>query len=239
MQTRNSALPPWIEDLRKDKPYQLEDRVEQLFHEKSQSWLRRWNRLFDQTIAALRFKVGGKELAIRATLTVAGPRRRKAQSGPIRTRMAHLSLVTNTSPRTRNLRPLARLQDVAIHATQQPRRTEVVDALVASVRAAYPKLSHRYYRLKRTGSKEEAAALDRNAPCVCPHRQHRLAGGAQHVLSPIAASRQEGRHRRALFSDRWIDDGRCGPARRPAHSASDHAVGASHVLMTTRASRAM
>src|SRR6266566_732655 len=24
---------PWIEDLRKDKPYQLEDRVEQLFHE--------------------------------------------------------------------------------------------------------------------------------------------------------------------------------------------------------------
>src|SRR5262249_30040135 len=28
---------PWIEDLRKDKPYQLEDRVEQLFHEKAQS----------------------------------------------------------------------------------------------------------------------------------------------------------------------------------------------------------
>ena len=26
---------PWIEDIRKDKPYQLEDRVEQLFHEKS------------------------------------------------------------------------------------------------------------------------------------------------------------------------------------------------------------
>ena len=26
---------PWIEDVRKEKPYQLEDRVEQLFHEKS------------------------------------------------------------------------------------------------------------------------------------------------------------------------------------------------------------
>ena len=26
---------PWIEDLRRDKPYQLEDRIEQLFHEKS------------------------------------------------------------------------------------------------------------------------------------------------------------------------------------------------------------
>ena len=41
---------PWIEDLRKDKPYQLEDRVEQLFHEKSQSGYAAWNRLFDQTI---------------------------------------------------------------------------------------------------------------------------------------------------------------------------------------------
>ena len=46
---------PWIEDLRKDKPYQLEDRIEQLFHEKSQSGYAAWNRLFDQTISALRF----------------------------------------------------------------------------------------------------------------------------------------------------------------------------------------
>src|SRR6476469_7364713 len=55
---------PWIEDLRKDKPYQLEDRVEQLFHEKSVSGYSAWNRLFDQTISGLRFKVGAKELAI-------------------------------------------------------------------------------------------------------------------------------------------------------------------------------
>src|SRR5215470_15489115 len=59
---------PWIEDLRKDKPYQLEDRVEQLFHEKSQSGYAAWNRLFDQTISSLRFKVGAKELAIEPTL---------------------------------------------------------------------------------------------------------------------------------------------------------------------------
>src|SRR6201989_1167076 len=55
---------PWIEDLRKDKPYQLEDRVEQLFHEKAQSGYAAWNRLFDQKISALRFKLGAKELAI-------------------------------------------------------------------------------------------------------------------------------------------------------------------------------
>jgi oligoendopeptidase F len=61
---------PWLEDLRKDKPYQLEDRVEQLFHEKSQSGYAAWNRLFDQTISGLRFKVAGKELAIEPTLSL-------------------------------------------------------------------------------------------------------------------------------------------------------------------------
>ncbi|HEX7881158.1 MAG TPA: oligoendopeptidase F, partial [Afipia sp.] len=72
---------PWIEDLRKDKPYQLEDRVEQLFHEKSVSGYAAWNRQFDQTISALRFKVGGKELAIEPTLTLLqdrAPPKRKA-----------------------------------------------------------------------------------------------------------------------------------------------------------------
>ena len=27
--------PPWLDDVRKEKPYQLDDRIEQLFHEKS------------------------------------------------------------------------------------------------------------------------------------------------------------------------------------------------------------
>ena len=61
---------PWIEDVRKDKPYQLEDRVEQLFHEKSVTGYSAWNRLFDETIASLRFKVGSQSLAIEPTLNL-------------------------------------------------------------------------------------------------------------------------------------------------------------------------
>ena len=73
---------PWIEDLRKDKPYQLEDRVEQLFHEKSQSGYAAWNRLFDQTISGLRFKVGGQGTGDRADAEpAAGSRAGKAQGG--------------------------------------------------------------------------------------------------------------------------------------------------------------
>ncbi|MGZ3281112.1 MAG: M3 family oligoendopeptidase, partial [Xanthobacteraceae bacterium] len=61
---------PWLEDVRKDKPYQLEDRIEKLFHEKSVTAYSAWNRLFDETIASLRFKVGSKSLAIEPTLNL-------------------------------------------------------------------------------------------------------------------------------------------------------------------------
>src|SRR3954471_2302273 len=94
---------PWIEDLRKDKPYQLEDRVEQLFHEKSQSGYSAWNRLFDQTISGLRFKVGGKELAIEPTLNLlqdrAPEKRQAAGQALAKTFKANertFALVTNT-----------------------------------------------------------------------------------------------------------------------------------------------
>ncbi|TJW51910.1 MAG: oligoendopeptidase F, partial [Mesorhizobium sp.] len=59
---------PWVLDLRKDKPYQLEDRVEQLFHEKSITGRGAWNRLFDETMTDLRFDLGGEELALEPAL---------------------------------------------------------------------------------------------------------------------------------------------------------------------------
>ena len=74
---------PWIEDLRKEKPYQLEDRVEELFHEKSVTGAGAWNRLFDETMGALRFTVEGKSLAIEQTLSLmqdASERKRRAAS---------------------------------------------------------------------------------------------------------------------------------------------------------------
>jgi oligoendopeptidase F len=61
---------PWIEDIRKEKPHQLEDRIEQLFHEKSVTGQGAWNRLFDDTIAGLRFKIGAKTLPIEPTLNL-------------------------------------------------------------------------------------------------------------------------------------------------------------------------
>ncbi|WP_424629345.1 M3 family oligoendopeptidase [Bradyrhizobium sp. SYSU BS000235] len=165
---------PWIEDLRKDKPYQLEDRVEQLFHEKSVSGYAAWNRQFDQTIAGLRFKVGGKELAIEPTLTLMqdrDPAKRKAAAEALaKTFKANertFALITNTLAKDKEISDRWRgFQDIADsrHLANRVER-EVVDALVASVRAAYPRLSHRYYAMKaRWFKKKKLAYWDRNAP---------------------------------------------------------------------------
>src|SRR5690606_34446707 len=68
---------PWFAELRKAKPYQLEDRIEELFHEKSVTGASAWNRLFDETMAALKFKVGGKELGLEGTLNLLSDRDEK------------------------------------------------------------------------------------------------------------------------------------------------------------------
>src|SRR5438105_6971721 len=61
---------PWIENLRKEKPYQLEHRLEELFLEKSQTGYAAWNRLFDETMADLRFTVEGEALSLEPALTL-------------------------------------------------------------------------------------------------------------------------------------------------------------------------
>lgn len=165
---------PWIEDLRKGKPYQLEDRVEQLFHEKSVTGSSAWNRLFDETMASLTYDVDGELLTIEPTLNLLvdpdAEKRRKAAEALTKTFSENLStftLITNTlakdkeiSDRWRNFSDIADSR----HLSNRVER-EVVDALVAAVRDAYPRLSHRYYKLKAKWlGMEQLNTWDRNAP---------------------------------------------------------------------------
>ena len=165
---------PWVEDVRKEKPYQLEDRVEQLFHEKSVTAYSAWNRLYDETIAGLRFKIGGKELAIEPALNllqdVDGKKRKAAAEALAKTfkeNLRQFALVTNTLAKDKEISDRWRgFQDIADarHLSNRVER-EVVEALVSSVREAYPQLSHRYYKLKaRWFGKKSLPHWDRNAP---------------------------------------------------------------------------
>jgi oligoendopeptidase F len=208
---------PWIEDLRKDRPYQLEDRVEQLFHEKSVSGYSAWNRLFDQTISGLRFRVAGRELAIEPTLNLlqdrAGEKRKAAAQALAKTFKANertFALITNTLAKDKEISDRWRgFEDVADsrHLANRVER-EVVDALAGSVRAAWPRLSHRYYALKAGWfNKKKLAHWDRNAPLpfaatgtIAWPEARKMVLGAYGAFSPEMAAIAE-----RFFTDRWID----------------------------------
>jgi len=165
---------PWIEDIRREKPYQLEDRIEQLFHEKSVTGYSAWTRLFDETIAGLRFKVGPKVLAIEPTLNLLqdprGATRKAAAQALAKTFGEHLrsfALITNVLAKDKEIsdrwRGFADVAD-ARHLSNRV-EPEVVQALVQAVRVAYPRLSHRYYALKASWfGKKRLSHWDRNAP---------------------------------------------------------------------------
>jgi oligoendopeptidase F len=208
---------PWLEDIRKDKPYQLADDIEQLFHEKSTTAYSAWNRLFDETIAALRFTVGGEELTLEPVLNLMQDTReevRKSASDAIATtlkaNLRSFALITNTLAKDKEISDRWRgFQDVADarHLSNRIER-EVVDALVAAVQAAYPRLSHRYYRLKaKWFGKEALAHWDRNAPLPnVPMKTYGWTEARDTVLSAYGgfSPRMAGIAKR-FFDDRWID----------------------------------
>ncbi len=165
---------PWIRDLRKDKPFQLDDKLEQLFMEKSMTGAGAFNRLFDETNASLTFEVDGETLGVEATLSLlqdSKPGKREAAAKAlIKTFKANLrifTLITNTLAKDKEISDRWRgFEDIADsrHLANRVER-EVVDALAAAVKAAYPRLSHRYYAMKAKWlGMEKMNFWDRNAP---------------------------------------------------------------------------
>ena len=212
---------PWLEDIRRGKPYQLEDRVEQLFHEKSVTAYGAWNRLFDETISGLRFSVGGEKLPIEQTLNLLQDSdetvRKHAAQALAKTFAANLrvfTLITNTLAKDKEISDRWRgFPDVASSRHLANRvEPEVVDALVATVRAAYPRLSHRYYALKaKWFDKPRLPHWDRNAPVpkvasrtIAWTEARDTVLSAYGAFSPRMASIAE-----RFFNENWID----APAR--------------------------
>jgi oligoendopeptidase F len=208
---------PWIKDVRAEKPYQLEDRVELLFHEKSVTGRGAWNRLFDETMTALRFDVEGEVLAIEPTLNLLQDRVesvRKAGAEALATTFkANIRLfahITNTLAKDKEISDRWRgFKDVAASRHLANRvEPEVVDALVAAVVNAYPRLSHRYYKLKaKWFGRDRLNHWDRNAPLpdvptdtITFGEARATVLGAYGLFSPQMADIA-----RRFFDERWID----------------------------------
>ena len=165
---------PWLEDIRKEKPYELSDEAERLFHDKAITSSSAFNRLFDETIVALRFEVRGENLGLEPVLNLLqdrDPQARKeaadAIAATLKQNLRTFGLITNVLAKDKEISDRWRgFADVADSRHLSNRvEPEVVEALVAAVHAAYPRLSHRYYRLKaKWFGKDVLDHWDRNAP---------------------------------------------------------------------------
>jgi oligoendopeptidase F len=165
---------PWLRDVRVFRPHQLSDEIETLLHEKYVAGRAAWTRLFDETMAALKFPIGGKELSSAEALHLLSDRdrakRREAGESLGRVFEANIRLfghVTNTLAKDKEIEDKWRkypTPDASRHLGNAV-EPEVVAALTAAVQSAYPKLSHRYYAMKAKWlGLEKLEYWDRNAP---------------------------------------------------------------------------
>ena len=208
---------PWIAAVRDRRPHQLGEELERLLHEKQVAGAAAWTRLFDETMAAMRFEVAGGPLNMEEALNLLsdpeGEVRRTAAAaiGDELRRHGRLSaLVANTLAKDKEIedrwRALPRPQSARNLSNQV--EDDVVDALGDAVRAAFPAISHRYYRMKAAWlGKDVLDYWDRNAPL--PEDDDRLVPWEEARDAVLAAyggfSGEMAAVARRFFDNAWID----------------------------------
>jgi len=212
---------PVFDRLRAMRPYQLSDELETYLHDASVVGASAWNKLFDETMAGLTFAVKGEEepLNLEATLNLlTDPMRDRREAGAMALaevfdkNIKLFARITNTLAKEKEVDDRWRKMptpQTGRHLSNHV-EPEVVEALRNAVVAAYPKLSHRYYRLKaKWMGLDRLQVWDRNAPL--PIEQPRLVNwdearatvsNAYAAFDPRMADLAE-----PFFTKGWIDAG--------------------------------
>jgi len=210
---------PWIRDTRVFRPYQLSDEVEKLLHEKSLTSHNAWIRLFNETMADMRFQVGKKQtpMTLADTLNLLSDKKpdvrkqgAQALSKGLGQNMRVLTLITNTLAKDKEIEDQWRRYPSPMSSRNLSNQVddEVVDALVKSVKDSYGDLSHRYYKLKaKWFGVRQLNTWDRNAPL--PDDSNRTYSWDQArdlVLSAYGDFAPEmATIAKQFFDKRWID----------------------------------
>ena len=165
---------PVFDRMRAMRPHQLSDELEQFLHDNSVVGAAAWNRLFDETTAGLEFDVDGETLGLEATLNLLTEHDRAKREAASRALARVFGANIKTFARIHNT--LAKEKAIEDKWRKMPTpqygrhlsnhvEPEVVEALRNAVTAAYPRLSHRYYKLKAKWlGLETLQVWDRNAP---------------------------------------------------------------------------
>ncbi len=209
---------PAFDRIRAMKPHQLSDEMEKFLHDMGVVG-DAWERLFDETIAGLGFEVDGEPLTIEGALNLltdpARPKRQAAAEELARVFEANIKTfarVHNTQTKEKEVMDRWRNMPSAQagrHLSNDV-EPEVVEALRNAVVAAYPRLSHRYYELKRKWlGLDRMQVWDRNAPL--PIEEPRIVDWASAqalVLDAYGAfDPRMAELARPFFDKGWIDAG--------------------------------
>ena len=209
---------PIFDKIRAMKPYQLSDELEKFLHDLGVVG-DAWERLFDETIAGLTFEIEGETLGIEGTLNfLTDPDRAKRETAArelaavFGDNVKTFARVHNTQAKEKEILDRWRGMPTAQtgrHLSNQV-EPEVVEALRNAVVAAYPKLSHRYYELKRKWLGLDVMQVwDRNAPL--PLEDPRIGNwdeAEQTVMDAYTAfDPRMGELAQPFFTKGWIDAG--------------------------------
>ncbi|MFX0545564.1 M3 family oligoendopeptidase [Roseovarius sp. S1116L3] len=209
---------PVLDRIRAMKPYQLSDEMEKFLHDMGVVG-DAWERLFDETIAGLTFDVDGEELGIEGTLNLLTEQDRSKREAASRAlarvfgeNIRTFSRVHNTSAKEKEVIDRWRGMPTAQTGRHLANdvEPEVVEALRDAVVAAYPKLSHRYYELKRKWlGLDRMQVWDRNAPL--PMEQTKIVGWSDARDTVMNAYTEfdprMGDLAQPFFDKGWIDAG--------------------------------
>ncbi|WP_122072746.1 M3 family oligoendopeptidase [Pseudophaeobacter sp. EL27] len=209
---------PVFDRIRAMKPYQLSDELERFLHDLGVVG-DAWERLFDETIAGLTFTVDGQELNIEGTLNLLTEQDRSKREAASRElarvfqeNLKTFARVHNTQAKEKEIMDRWRgmpTPQTGRHLSNDV-EPEVVEALREAVVAAYPKLSHRYYELKRKWlGLDRMQVWDRNAPL--PMEDTRVVDWEQAEKTVMEAYEtfdpRMGEIAAPFFSKGWIDAG--------------------------------
>ena len=207
---------PVFDRIRAMKPYQLSDEMERFLHDLGVVG-DAWERLFDETIAGLSFDVNGEELNIEGVLNLLTDPDRAQREAAARELARVFSDNIRTFARVHNTQSKEKevidrwrgmpSPQTGRHLSNQV-EPEVVEALRNAVVKAYPKLSHRYYELKRKWlGLDRMQVWDRNAPL--PLEDPRIVDwdrAKQTVMDAYEAfDPRMGELAAPFFSEGWID----------------------------------
>ena len=207
---------PVFDRIRALKPYQLSDELEKFLHDLGVVD-DAWERLFDETIAGLTFEIDGESLNIEGTLNLlTDPNRDQREKGAMELARVFaenikiFARVHNTQAKEKDI--IDRWRGMPTPQTDRHLSNhvepEVVEALRNAVVAAYPKLSHRYYQLKRKWLGLDVMQVwDRNAPL--PMENTRIVGWSEAQQTVLQAYGDFDPRMADLaapfFSKGWID----------------------------------